>query len=71
MTELSRNPFSAPISERLTALGFMDYRQLLIDQHNLIYYRIDEEANKVVLLLVMDSRQSIEQILYETTIALD
>ncbi|MBV1790197.1 hypothetical protein KQ940_19245 [Marinobacterium sp. D7] len=71
ITELSGNPHVAPISERLAGLGFADYRQLLIDQHNLVYYRLDEEAGKVVLLAVMDSRQSIEQLLYETTIILE
>ncbi|WP_158541175.1 type II toxin-antitoxin system RelE/ParE family toxin [Marinomonas piezotolerans] len=68
--ELSHHPFSSPISERLAALGFMDYRQMLVAQHNLVFYRVDEEANKVVLIAVMDSRQSIEQLLYETMLVL-
>ena len=68
--ELSHHPFSSPISERLAALGFMDYRQMLVAQHNLVFYRVDEEANKVVLIAVMDSRQSIEQLLYETMLML-
>lgn len=68
--ELSHHPFSSPISERLAALGFLDYRQMLVAQHNLVFYRVDEEANKVVLIAVMDSRQSIEQLLYETMLVL-
>ncbi|CAA0078572.1 Uncharacterised protein [Zhongshania aliphaticivorans] len=68
---LSRNPYSGPVSERLSVLGFNDYRQLLIDQHSLVYYRVDNEENRVVLVVVMDSRQSVAQLLYETTIKLD
>lgn len=33
-------------------------------------YRVDEEVNKVVLIAVMNSRQSIEQLLYETMLVL-
>lgn len=71
VSQLTESPYLAPVSERLTALGFTDYRQLLIDHHNLVFYRIDEDASKVILLLAMDSRQSIEQLLYETTVLLD
>lgn len=71
VTELSSNPYAGPVSDRLAALGFTQYRQLLIDQHNLVCYRVDEAAHKIVLVLVMDSRQSIEQLLYETTIILE
>lgn len=67
---LSLHPFSSPISERLAALGFMDYHQMQVAQHNLVFYRVDEEASKVVLIAVMDSRQSIEQLLYETMLVL-
>lgn len=67
---LCTQPFFSPMSERLSALGFMDYRQMLVAQHNLVFYRVDEEANKVVLIAVMDSRQSIEQLLYETMLVL-
>lgn len=66
--ELAANPYSAPVSDRMAALGFIHYRQLLVDQHNLVFYRIDEEDQKIVLVVAMDSRQSIEQLLYETTI---
>lgn len=68
--ELSTRPFSFPISERLSTLGFMDYRQMLVDRHNLVIYRIKEDENKIVLIAVMDSRQSIEQLLYETMLIL-
>ena len=43
---------------------------MLVAQHNLVFYRVDEEASKVVLIAVMDSRQSIEQLLYETMLVL-
>lgn len=67
---LSENPHSAPVSDRLEALGLTDYRQLLVDSHNLIYYRVDESSKKVILVAAMDSRQSLEQLLFEVTIAL-
>jgi plasmid stabilization system protein ParE len=71
IAQLAASPYSAPVSERLAALGFTDYRQLLIDQHNLVYYRVDDQNRKVVLVIAMDSCQSIEQLLYETTIMLE
>jgi hypothetical protein len=45
-------------------------RQCLKRHLNLIIYRVDEEANKVVLIALMDSRQSIEPLLYETMLVL-
>ena len=67
---LAENPRSAPVSDRLEALGLTDYRQLLVDSHNLIYYRVDEGTKKVILVVAMDSRQSLEQLLFEVTITL-
>ena len=66
--QLADLPTSAPISERLAVLGFNSYRQLRIDEHNLVIYRIDESAQKIILVVAMDTRQSIEQLLYEVTI---
>ena len=62
---LSANPYSGQPAERLLELGIKQYRQLLIDEHNIVYYRVDETKKRVVLLAVMDSRQSIEKLLYE------
>jgi len=67
---LAKNPNLAPVSDRLEALGFSNYRQLSIDSHNLVYYRVDTALKRVILVAAMDSRQSIEQLLYEVTIAL-
>ncbi|NQU33037.1 MAG: type II toxin-antitoxin system RelE/ParE family toxin [Bacteroidetes bacterium] len=62
---LSDNPFIAPISDRLVSLGIKEYRQYLIDQHNIVFYRVDEENRRVILLAVIDSRQSIQKLLSE------
>ncbi len=75
--QLTQNPFCGPISERLFQLGLTEYRQLLIDEHNLVFYVVrnaDSSADspkdtdneqEVQLLLVMDSRQSIQKLLFE------
>ena len=55
----------APISERLLALGVADYRQWQIDQHNLVFYRVDEAKKHIELLLLMDSRQNLQKLLFE------
>lgn len=65
---LSSNPHSAPISERLAELGLTDYRQYLVDGHNLVFFRIDEQRKKVILIAAMDSRQSIKKLLYDVNI---
>lgn len=62
---LSENPHIAPVSSRLVTLGIKDYRQYSIDEHNLLFYRIDDETKKVILSLIMDSRQSIQKLLHE------
>ncbi|MDQ7051329.1 MAG: hypothetical protein Q9M92_18090 [Enterobacterales bacterium] len=61
--KLSENPYLAPISDRLIDLGIKDYRQYALDSHNIIFYRINEVKKQVVLLIVMDSRQSIQKLL--------
>lgn len=63
--QLSREPYSSPPSERLVELGIVDYRQLLIDEHNLVFYRVDDTTNTVVLMLVIDSRQDLAKLLFE------
>ncbi len=67
---LAKRPFSAPISPRLLEMGIDSYRQLMIDEHNLVFYRVNDETKVVSLLAVMDSRQSIENLLYEVMISL-
>ncbi|MBL4910173.1 MAG: type II toxin-antitoxin system RelE/ParE family toxin [Alteromonadaceae bacterium] len=71
---LTKQPYIAPISERLLELGICDYRQWLVDEHNIVFYRIDEQENyqqtnkqqtKIILLLVMDSRQGMQKLLYD------
>lgn len=59
------NPKVAPISPRLIELGINEYRQLLVDKHNLVFFRIEEANKRVILLAVMDSRQSIGKLLSE------
>ena len=71
VVELSNDPYLAPVSDRLVALGLIEYRQLLVDQHNLIFYRVDNQERKVILITAIDSRQSIEQLLYEVNINLE
>lgn len=67
---LSDNPNLGPVSERLEAMGFVNYRQLSVDSHNIVFYRVDSDLKKIILVAAMDSRQSLEQLLYEVTIAL-
>ncbi|WP_196140658.1 hypothetical protein [Aliikangiella sp. G2MR2-5] len=69
-TKLTTSPLSVPISERLIELGITRYRQLMVDKHNLIFFAVDEENRTVMLLAVMDSRQSIQKLLYEVNLLL-
>lgn len=55
----------APISSRLLALGVTSHHQWLIDEHNVIFYRVSDNTKEVILLLVMDSRQDIQKLLYD------
>ena len=65
LKNLPKNPDIAPVSQRLLDLGIKEYRQYLIDQHNIVFYRVDDDNKKVILLAVMDSRQSIQKLLSE------
>ncbi len=65
LKNLPANPHSAPVSSRLIDLGIKEYRQYQIDEHNMVFYRVDEERETVILLAVMDSRQSIQKLLSE------
>lgn len=65
---LVKNPEIAPISQRLIDLGIKHYRQYQVDKHNIVFYKIDEVNNKVILLAVMDSRQSIRQLLSDVNL---
>lgn len=62
---LPQNPYIAPVSNRLIDIGIRDYRQYPIDEHNIVFYRINEDKKRVVLIAVMDSRQSIQKLLQE------
>lgn len=66
--QLAENPYSAPESERLLELGLTEYRQLLVDSHNLVFFRVDESTKKVILLVVMDSRQDLKKLLFEVNL---
>jgi len=62
---LSQNPHIAPVSNRLLDIGIRDYRQYPVDEHNMVFYRINEDKKRVVLLAVMDNRQSIQKLLLD------
>ena len=62
---LSQNPHIAPISNRLIEIGIKDYRQYPVGKHNMVFYRINEDKKQVVLIAVMDSRQSIQKLLLD------
>ena len=64
-SQLSGNPYSAPHSDRLLELGLTEYRQLLVDSHNVVFYRVDESTKTIILLLVIDSRQELKKLLFE------
>ena len=64
-TQLCKDPYIAPVSGRLIELGITDYRKELIDKHNVVFYRINEKNKQVILLAVMDTRQSIQKLLHE------
>lgn len=67
---LINSPFIGPVCNRLLELGVPGYRQLLVDEHNMVIYKIDEERNQVVLLLVFDTRQSLEKLLNEVNLTI-
>ena len=63
--KLCANPYIAPVSDRLLSLGMSEYRQWHVDEHNILYFRISEENKQIELLAVMDSKQSIQKLLFE------
>ena len=67
-SQLSGNPYSAPHSDRLLELGLTEYRQLLVDSHNVVFYRVDESTKTIILLLVIDSRQDLKKLLFEVNL---
>jgi len=64
-SNLGKNPHIAPVSNRLIEIGISDYRQYPVDEHNMVFYRVNEDKKQVVLMAVMDSRQSIQKLLLE------
>jgi toxin ParE1/3/4 len=62
---LSQNLHIAPISNRLIDIGIRDYRQYAVGEHNMVFYRINEDKKRVVLLAVMDNRQNIQKLLFD------
>ena len=63
--KLRANPHIAPVSDRLLALGMAEYHQWCIDEHNILYFKINEQNKQIELLAVMDARQSIQKLLFE------
>jgi len=68
LQNLTDNPHIAPVSDRLIDLGIKRYRQFQVDKHNVVFYSLDEKNKKIVLLAVMDNRQSIQKLLSEVMI---
>jgi toxin ParE1/3/4 len=64
-SKLCANPHIAPVSDRLLSLGMPEYRQWCTDEHNILYFKINEKTNQIELLAVMDSRQSTQKLLFE------
>ena len=67
-SQFSGNPYSAPHSDRLLELGLTEYRQPLVDSHNVVFYRVDESTKTIFLLLVIDSRQYLKKLLFEVNV---
>jgi len=71
LERLVDTPFIGAPSDRLLELGIKVYRQLLIGDHNILFYRVDENLKEVYLLAVMDSRQSIDKLLHEVHLLIE
>lgn len=67
---LSENPYIAPVSNRLLDIGIPDFRQYVLDDHNILFYQVDDELEQVRLIAIMDSRQSIQKLLSEILLLL-
>lgn len=63
--KLANDPFIAPVSARLVELGIKDYRQFMVDEHNIVFFRVNDKSKQLLLLAVMDTRQSIRKLLQE------
>ncbi len=66
--KLLGDPYVGPVCDRLLDLGVAGYRQLIVDKHNIVIYRVDTEREKIIVLLVFDSRQSIEKLLSDVNL---
>ena len=67
---LASNPFLGSECDRLLDLGVVGYQQWVIDKHNTVIYRIDEQRKELVILLVFDSRQSLQKLLTDVNLIL-
>lgn len=67
---LSTTPMSGPVCDRLLDLGVAGYRQLVVDKHNTVIYRVNENQHEVTVLLVFDTRQSLEKLLTDVNLQL-
>lgn len=67
---LPDNPCIGPICDRLLDLGVADYRELIIDKHNIVIYKVDDERKLITILLVFDSRQSLEKLLVDVNLSI-
>ena len=70
VTVLAEQPEIGPICQRLLDLGVAGYRELLIDEHDLLIYKVDSEAGVISVLLVFDTRQSLQKLLTDIQLVL-
>ena len=64
------NPFMGSVCDRLLDLGVAGYRQWIIDKHNTVIYRVDEDNKELIILLAFDSRQSLQKLLTDVNLVL-
>jgi toxin ParE1/3/4 len=67
---LAEQPELGPICDRLLDLGVPGYRQLLIGEHNMLIYKVDHDQKVVSVLLVFDTRQSLQKLLTDLQLVL-
>jgi plasmid stabilization system protein ParE len=67
---LPSNPYIGPICDRLLDLGVAGYRQLTVDTHNIVIYKVDDDRKLITVLLVFDSRQSLEKLLVDVNLSI-
>jgi hypothetical protein len=58
------------VCDRLLDLGVAGYRQWIIDKHNTVIYRVDEDNKELIILLAFDSRQSLQKLLTDVNLVL-